>query len=308
MGGTTRTSAVAAYVVSTENSTTPSVPISVSPNVYLSHRSSQGMSHSLESHDSALLGSQSSQSHSLGVDKLLAPRVDLWVPLLLCLPLPLSFLFLILVSLLSQLLLLPWLLLLYLRSPLPLLLFSLLFLCSSSSRFHPSSFVRSVFRVYSLLSFVFLALLFSPSFSALFLFLVFLLLFCSSVGFSFLFFLFSFLLSSSSSSSSSWLPTVLSSLFLLFSSASSSSSYASFVRFTHFWCSFLCFSACLFASLLFLFAFLCQGFLLIGWAGVLSRECIGVVQRLSVAGTLVCTFGWIGFCWVNSLFFPSPFT
>ena len=70
VGGTTRTSALGACVVSTKNSTTPSVPISVSHNVSLSHRSGQGMSHSLESHDSALLGSQSSQSLSLGVDQL----------------------------------------------------------------------------------------------------------------------------------------------------------------------------------------------------------------------------------------------
>ena len=67
-GGTTRTSAMGACVVSSsrENSTPPSVPFYVS----LSHRSDQGMSLSLESHDSARLGIQSSQSLSLGSDQL----------------------------------------------------------------------------------------------------------------------------------------------------------------------------------------------------------------------------------------------
>ena len=69
-GGTTQTSAVGACVVSSsrENSMPPSVPFYVSSNVSLSHRSDQGMSLSLESHDSARLGSQSSQSLNLGSD------------------------------------------------------------------------------------------------------------------------------------------------------------------------------------------------------------------------------------------------
>ena len=82
-GGTTRTSAVGACVLSSsrENSTppsvpfyvssnVPSVPFYVSSNVSLSHRSDQGMSLSLESHDSARIGSQSSPSLSLGSDQL----------------------------------------------------------------------------------------------------------------------------------------------------------------------------------------------------------------------------------------------
>ena len=48
----------------------PSVPFYVSSHVSLSHRSDQGMSLSLESHDSARLGIQSSQSLSLGSDQL----------------------------------------------------------------------------------------------------------------------------------------------------------------------------------------------------------------------------------------------
>ena len=260
------------------------------------------MSHSLESHDSALLGSQSSHSLSLGVDQLRVSEggslgtFSSLSPTSLMFPIPDSGFSTLPASSPS---LAP--------SSLPSVSSSSSsFLPSSfsaSSRFHPSSFVRSIFLVYSLFSFVFLALLFSPSFGlfgALFLFLVFILLFCSTISFSFLFFLFSFL------SSSSWLNSVLGP-FLLVSSASSSS-YASFIRFAIFWCSFLGFSACLFASLFLLLAFLCRGFFLIGWAGGLSRECVRVVQRLSVADTLVCAFGWGGFCWVNSLFFPSPLT
>ena len=200
VGGKTRTSAVGACVVSTENSTTPSVPISVSHNVSLSHRSSQGMSHSLGSHDSAFLGSQFSQSLGLGVDQLrvseggsLGPSSSL-SPTSLMFPFP-DFGFSSLPA--SSTSLAP--------SALPSVSSSSspsLFLCSSSSCFHPSSFVRSFFRVYNLFSFVFLALLFSPSFrpfGVLFLFLVFLLLFGSTVGFSFLLLLLLLLLASHSS-------------------------------------------------------------------------------------------------------------
>ena len=291
--GTTRNSAVGACVVSTENSTTPSVPLSVIYDVSFSHRSSQGMSHSLESRDSAFLGSQSSQSLSLGVDQLRVSEggslghSSSLSPTSLMFPFPDSGFSSLPASSSS----LP-------PSSLPSVSSSSSpFLPSSSSRIHPSSSVRSFFRGYSLFSFVFLALLFSPSFGllgALFLFLVFLLLFCSSVGFPVLFFVVSFL------PSSSWISAVLGLLLLLLLCL-----LRSLALFWHF---FFYFSSRLFASLLFLFAFLslpflCRGFFLIGWAGSLSRECLGVVSDYqSLARWFVHSGG------VDSLFFPSPLT
>ena len=260
-GGATRTSAVGACVVSSsrENSTPPSVPFCVSSHVSLSHRSDQGMSLNLESLDSSHLGSQPSQSLSLGSDQLrVSEDGSLGVssalsPTSLLFPVPdfgFSSLPLPLLPLLLLLRLSPQLVL-----PLPLL--SLRLLLSSSSQFSlpPPSIPLPSFAPASLSSTSF------PPSSLL----------SSSLPPSI----------PSVLSSSSYFSGFLSSLGFLVFLVSSSSFFSSFfiLLFFFFRCSFVCF---LFP---FLFFFSC-GF---------SRECFGVIHRLSVAGSLVCALGWGGF-------------
>ena len=296
MGGTTRTSAVGACEVRSSVATTPSVQYSMSHYVSLSNRPVQVISRSLESIDSASLGSQHSQSLSSGLDQLrvteggsLGVSVSSLSPTSLMFPIPNSGFSslpgpsssVLAVSSVSA-------------------SASLSFLCCTSSLVH------SFFLILGFFSFVYVCLFCFASFGSFcvrFLSLFFLSFSC----FVFLSACFLFLfpsLPSSSSSSSSWVPSCvfvfLSSSFFPSSSSSSSSFFFSFSSSCR--SSFVFFSSWIFSSLLFFLLFL--GFRFLGVGGI-SCECLGVISGLSIASPFVCEFWGDGFCRVGALVFSS---